>query len=81
MMMDIRILGTGCAKCKTLEANVKDAVKELGIQAEVSKVTDIADIMEYDIMMTPGLVVNGKVLLSGKVPGVEQIRQLIEKEL
>lgn len=79
--MDIRILGTGCAKCKSLEANVVEAVKELGIKADVTKVTEIAKIMEYDVLMTPGLVVNGNVKAAGKIPGKEEIKKLILSEL
>jgi small redox-active disulfide protein 2 len=80
-MMDIRILGTGCMKCKTLEANVQEALKEMDVTAEVSKVTEIDKIMEYDILMTPGLVVNGKVKVSGKVPGKDELKKMIESEL
>ncbi len=75
--MDIRVLGTGCFKCKTLEANVLEAVKEMNIPADVIKVTEIDKIMEYDIMMTPGLVINGKVKVSGKVPSKDEIKKLI----
>ena len=79
--MDIRILGTGCTKCKTLEANVVEAVNEMGINADVVKVTEINKIMEYDVMMTPGLVINGIVKTSGKVPGKDEIKKLIQSEL
>lgn len=79
--MDIRILGTGCQKCKTLEANVQDVVKEMDIKADVIKVTEIDKIMEYDVIMTPALVVNGKVKASGRVPGKDEIKKLIQSEL
>jgi small redox-active disulfide protein 2 len=76
--MDIRVLGTGCSKCKTLEAMVREVVQELGVQADVSKVAEIDKIMEYDIMMTPGLVINGDVVAAGKLPTKDQIKQWIE---
>lgn len=79
--MDIRILGTGCMKCKMLEANVQEALKEMDETADVSKVTEIDKIMEYDILMTPGLVVNGEVKVSGKVTGKEEIKKILEAEL
>lgn len=78
--MDIKILGTGCPKCKTLEKNAIDAVNELGIDAKVSKVTDINDIMAYNVMLTPGLVINEKVKASGRVPNVKEIKALIQDE-
>ncbi len=66
--MEIIILGTGCPKCKTLEKLTRDTVQELGITASVSKEEDIVKIINYGIMHTPGLVINGKVVLSGRVP-------------
>jgi small redox-active disulfide protein 2 len=75
--MVIKILGTGCPKCKKLEENVKEAVKELGIPAGVEKVTDLNDIMQYNVMMTPGLVVDGVLKASGKVLSVEKIKEMI----
>ncbi len=65
--MLIKILGTGCPKCKKLEANAIEAVKQLGIDASVEKVTDLDAIMDYGVMMTPALVIDEKVLASGKV--------------
>ena len=81
MEIKIKILGTGCPKCKTLEKNVLDALGELGTSADVSKVTEINKIMEYNIMMTPGLVINGKVKAFGRVPGKEEIKKLIQDEM
>jgi len=75
--MEIKILGTGCPKCKTLEKNVTEALAELGKEADVEKVSEIEKIMEYGIMMTPGLVVDGVVKASGRVPGKEEIKQII----
>lgn len=77
--MEIKVLGTGCAKCKTLEQSVKQSVEELGIDAVVTKEEDIVKIMSYGIMHTPGLVIDGKVVLSGRVPSVKDLKELIAK--
>ena len=79
--MKIKVLGTGCPKCKALESRTREAVKEMGIQAEVIKVTEIPKIMEYDLMMTPGLVINERVKVSGRVPDKEEIKKLINEEM
>ncbi len=79
--MEIKVLGTGCPKCKALEKNAKEAVDELGIDAEISKVTEINRIMDYNVMVTPALVVNGKVKVSGRVPGSDDIKKLIQEEM
>lgn len=75
--MKIQILGTGCAKCKTLTANAEKAVRELGLEAEIEKVTGIQDIMKFQILMTPGLVIDGQVKAAGRVPSAEEIKQLL----
>ena len=75
--MTIQILGTGCTKCKTLTANAELAVQELGIDAAIEKVTDIEDIMKFQILMTPGLVIDGKVKAAGRIPPVEEIKQML----
>jgi small redox-active disulfide protein 2 len=75
--MKLEILGTGCAKCRKLEELTKEAVKELGIDAEVVKVQDIKAIMAYGVMVTPALVVNGEVKAAGKIPSREEIKKLI----
>lgn len=67
--MVVKILGTGCAKCRTLEAKVREVVAQHHIACEIEKVTDLNDIMAYGIMMTPGLVVDGTVVSAGKIPG------------
>lgn len=72
--MKIEILGTGCPKCKQLEANAKKAVDELKVNAEIKKVTDISEIVNYGVMSTPALVVNGKIKSYGRIPTVEEIR-------
>ena len=77
--MEIKILGTGCSNCKTLEKTVNIAIDELKIQANVEKVEDIQKIMAYGIMRTPGLVIYDEVVLSGKVPSVKEMKELIEK--
>ena len=76
--MEIKILGVGCAKCTTLEKMVKEAVKETGINAEVKKVTDIGEIMEYGVMMTPGLVINDEVKCTGRIPSKEDIKNMLK---
>ncbi|RJO65581.1 MAG: thioredoxin family protein [Myxococcales bacterium] len=76
-MKRIEILGTGCPKCKKLFESARQAVKALGIEAEVVKIEDIQKIMSYGVMMTPGLVVDGTVKTVGKVPSVEEIKKLI----
>jgi small redox-active disulfide protein 2 len=71
--MEIKILGTGCPKCKTLEKLTQEVVTETGIDARVSKVEDIMEIMSFGVVSTPGLVVDGKVRVSGRVPSREEI--------
>ena len=76
-MTKVQILGAGCPKCLALETNAKKAVEELGIDAEIEKVTKIAEIMKKGVMMTPALVVNGEVKIVGKVPSVDEIKDLL----
>jgi small redox-active disulfide protein 2 len=76
--MDIAILGTGCPKCDKLAAETKAAVSELGLDCEVRKVTEVADIMKYGVMMTPALVVDGAVKVVGKVPARDEIKLLLQ---
>ena len=75
--MKIEVLGTGCAKCKALYEAVQLAVKEKGVKAEITKVEDIPSIMKYGVMSTPALVVDGKVLFSGKVATSGEIKGLL----
>ena len=75
--MKIEILGMGCAKCKQLLSNVEKAVKESGIQAEVVKVEDITQIMNYNVMTTPALVIDGEVKSAGKVLSSDEIKKFI----
>jgi len=77
--MDIKVLGTGCAKCRAVEKTVKEVLAELSIDAEVEDVRDMAKIMEYKVMMTPGLVIDGKVVSSGHVPSKNDVKKMIEE--
>jgi small redox-active disulfide protein 2 len=73
----IEILGTGCPKCEQLTGNVVEAVKELGIEAEISKVTDIVEIANRGVMMTPALSVDGNIRLIGKVATIAELKALL----
>jgi len=77
-VVKIEILGTGCAKCKALEEATKQAVAKSGKFAQIEKVEDIMKIMEYGVMSTPGLVIDGKVLSTGRLLGVDEIVELIK---
>jgi len=76
--MKIEILGTGCPKCKKLEANVKEALNLIGKKAEVVKVTEIDKIVGYGVMSTPALVIDGEVKSYGKISTVEDIREMLK---
>ncbi|MDR3748611.1 MAG: thioredoxin family protein [Acidobacteriota bacterium] len=76
-MSKIQILGTGCSRCRDLTANAQKAVQELGIETEIEKVTEIEDIIKFHIFMTPGLVIDGQLKAAGRVPSVEEIKQLL----
>ncbi|NUM36931.1 MAG: TM0996/MTH895 family glutaredoxin-like protein [Candidatus Brocadiae bacterium] len=73
--MKVEVLGPGCPKCEKLLANTKEAIKQLGVNAEVTKVTNIADFAKYGVMFTPALVVDGKLKFAGKVPNVEELKK------
>ena len=75
--MEIRILGTGCAKCEKLYEETRAAADELGLTCNIEKITAVADIMSYGVMVTPALVVDGAVKTAGKVPAREDIKQLL----
>jgi small redox-active disulfide protein 2 len=77
--MEIKVLGTGCAKCKTLEKLTRDAVAETGITAEIEKVEDIYKIMSFGVMQTPALVIDKKVVLSGRIPSMTELKELLTK--
>ncbi|MDP3012021.1 MAG: thioredoxin family protein [Candidatus Hydromicrobium sp.] len=76
--MKIQILGTGCPKCKQVEANAREAVKNLGINAVIEKVTDINQIIDFGVTATPALAVDGEVKFSGKIPSVGEIEKILK---
>ena len=75
--MKIQVLGTGCPKCKKLAETVEAAVKELGVDTKVEKVTEISEMVRMGVMTTPALVVDGKVKVAGKVPSVDEIKRML----
>jgi small redox-active disulfide protein 2 len=77
--MEIKILGSGCAKCKTLEKLTREVVAHNGFNANITKVEDITEIMKYHIMSTPALVVNEKVEIKGRIPSADEIKQLLSR--
>ncbi len=78
--MKIRILGPGCPRCREVEKRTIDVLAEMNVAADVQKVTDIKEIMGYNILATPGLVINDKVKCSGRIPSKEEIKKWIEEE-
>ena len=80
-MTKIEVLGSGCANCQRLAAMAREAVANLGVEAEVEKVTDVKEIMAKGVMATPGLVVNGKVVSKGRVPSASEVKSLIANAL
>jgi len=77
--MEIKVLGTGCPKCKTLEKLTRGVLEQNSIDATVTKVEDIMEIMKYGVMTTPALVVNGKVEIKGRVPSSDEIKQILTR--
>ena len=75
--MNILVLGTGCPKCKTLEKATREVVEKYGIEATVTKVEDIVEILKFNVMTTPALVVDGKVLVKGRVPSQDELKDLL----
>jgi len=75
--MKIKVLGQGCARCDSLAQNVINALAELGVAADVEKVTDLNKITEYGVVMTPSLVINGEVKVTGRVPDKDEIKKMI----
>ena len=78
-MVKIEVLGTKCAKCKRVEKNARDAVKELGLNIDVIKIDDFEEIIRRGIMMTPGLVIDGEIVALGRVPSVDEIKSMLSK--
>ena len=77
--MKIEILGPGCSRCKKVFELTEQAVKESGVEAEIIKVTDIKEIMNHGVMLTPALVIDGEVKSAGKIPGIEEIKNCLKK--
>jgi small redox-active disulfide protein 2 len=80
-MLTIKVLGSGCANCKKLEAVTRQVVEQMGVHAEVIKVTDYADIMAYNVMSTPGLVINEKLVSFGRIPSPAEITTFLTSAL
>lgn len=80
-MLEIRVLGSGCPNCKKLEAITRKVVETLAVEANIEKVTEYDKIMEYDILSTPGLVINGKVVSSGRIPGENEVTTWVTSAL
>ncbi len=80
-MLTIKVLGSGCANCKKLEALAHQVVDQMGVQAEIVKVTEYTDIMAYNIMSTPGLVINEKIVSSGRIPSAAEITTFVSNAL
>lgn len=78
--MEIKVLGSGCANCKKLLGFAQEAVREMGIDTEVIYVTDMMDIVAAGLMRTPGLIINGKIKASGRIPPVREIKEMIATE-
>jgi small redox-active disulfide protein 2 len=77
--MEIKVLGPGCAKCKTLDKLTHEVVEKNGIKANITKVEDIMEIMKYGVLSTPALVVDEKVVLKGRIPSSDELKQLLTK--
>ncbi len=80
-MLTIKVLGPGCANCKKLEAITRQAIDQMGLEAEIIKVTEYPDIMAYNIMSTPGLVINEKVVSAGRIPSQAEITTFVTNAL
>jgi small redox-active disulfide protein 2 len=79
--MNIQVLGTGCPKCKTLEKAVRDIVAQNNIDATITKVDDIMEIMKFNIMTTPALVIDGRVVVKGRVPSMDELKQILTNKI
>ncbi|HNX88427.1 MAG TPA: thioredoxin family protein [Paludibacteraceae bacterium] len=79
--MKIEVLGTGCPKCKSLEKAVRDVVAQNNIDATITKVEDIMEIMKFNVLTTPALVVDGKVVVKGRVPSNDELKQILTNQI
>ena len=79
--MEIKVLGTGCPKCKTLEKITREVVEQSKIDATITKVEDIMEIMKFNVMTTPALVVDGKVVLKGRVPSSDELKDILTNKI
>lgn len=79
--MEIKVLGTGCAKCKALEKLTRKAIEELNLDVSVEKVEDIQKIMEYAVMRTPALVINDEVVMSGILPKISELKEILTNKI
>ena len=77
--MEVKVLGSGCVKCKKLEAATRKAIEELKVEADVEKVEKLDDIMSYGVISTPALVVDGEVLFTGRVPSIRELKKMLQK--
>lgn len=80
-MLKIEVLGPGCPRCRTLEENVRAAVRELGVDAEIAKVSDIAEIAVRGVLMTPGLAIDGQNVATGRLLSVNQVKKILEERV
>lgn len=78
--MKIEIVGPGCPRCIATENNVKEAVKQLGIEAEIVKISDVKEFAKKGVMFTPAVIVDGKVVISGKIPTVEEVKKVLSNK-
>ena len=79
--MDIKVLGTGCAKCKSLEKAVREVVEDISLTATITKVEDIVEIMKFNVMTTPALVVDGKIVVKGRVPSNNELKDILTNKV
>ena len=79
--MDIRVLGTGCAKCKSLEKAVREVVENNNLSATITKVEDIVEIMKFNVMTTPALVVDGKIVVKGRIPSNNELKDILTNKV
>ena len=77
--MELKVLGTGCPRCKMVYANAQRAIAELGIDVKLEKVDDIDEILRYGVMMTPAVVIDGRVRASGRIPSTEELKRWLEE--